>query len=117
MRSFEPADSTEVGGWYRARGLRAPLAAMYPGTGMIEPGVAAGFLYRTDGALNLIEGVVTNPAASKRAAVRAVGAIVEALVTAAPEPTLAFCAQPGMARRGQRAGMRRAGSYILLVKG
>lgn len=116
MRPYVPTDYDEVASWYVAHGQVPPGESLLPPAGLIEPGVAAGFLYRTDSALCLIEGVIVNPAAGKREQAKALSEIIDGLLSQARGLAIGLCRTRGMARRAIRHGMRAAGSYQLLSK-
>lgn len=86
MRIFRPDDLVEINGWLRARGLEPWADDCIPCTGLIEPGVAAGFLLFTDAtAVALLDGFVSNRDAApgeRDAALRSIG---EALLEVAQE--------------------------------
>lgn len=118
IRRYRESDYAELSTWYGARGLSPPPPEGLPLTGLWIPSVGAGFLYRTDSSLALIEGVITNPAAPKRAQACAVAALLRALLDAAGDGArvIGFTSILGMARRAQRLGMRETGAYLLMVK-
>lgn len=82
-RRINDNDTTEISSWYTARGLSSPPKAALPSIGFIVPGVAAGYLYRTDSSLALIEGYVTNPRASSEDRNRGLEALTEHLLESA----------------------------------
>lgn len=119
MRRFEPADIDEVNGWCAARGLDPLDPAALPPVGFVEPGLAAGWLYRTDADLALVEGLVTNPTVPLRQRSRAVDAVTRALLDEAKafgvRRVVAFCREPGVARRAVRLGFAQAGEYTMVA--
>lgn len=115
MRPLCPSDLPSIAGWYAARGSLAPHPATLPPTGRIVPDVAAGFLYLTNSAVALLDGYVTNPAASLRARSAAVDSITAALLAHARREGVrhvtAICASAGIARRAAKFGLRPIGTY------
>lgn len=83
MRAFQPEDMAEVVAWHQARGLLVPPASTYPPTGVIVPGVAAGFLVKTDTSMAQIDGLISNPLATGRQI--AISQIIDRLVELAKE--------------------------------
>lgn len=117
MRPFAPQDLDELNRWYAARGLPlVPLSAL-PAIGVVVDGVAAGFLYRTDSDIALLDGYVTNPAAGGRARRAAFDAIVEELVRAAKcagaRRVIGMAASGGVSRAVDQLGLRFIGLYSM----
>ena len=78
LRRFQPEDYEEVSQWWRAHGWApVPLQAL-PVTGLIVPGIAAGWLYKTDSSLAWLEWLVTNPNAAGEARHAALNEVIEA---------------------------------------
>jgi hypothetical protein len=71
-----------VRSWMEARGEAITLDAL-PQTGFIIPGKAAGFLYKTDSSVAMIEGLVAAPGVEREARDQAVDAIVQAVIAEA----------------------------------
>lgn len=80
MRKFEPSDLPEINRWLQDRSLPIFELPDLPAFGLIEPGIAAGFMYLTNSRLCLIEGLVTNSKASMLTRARAARYIVEKLL-------------------------------------
>jgi hypothetical protein len=120
VRVFRPEHLAEVNRWYTARGLPQVPASALPSTGRIVPGVASGFLYRTDSDLALLEGYVSNPEAPLRARARAFDGIVAALIEEAKaggaRRVVAFCASEGVRRRAARLALEHVGTYSLVAR-
>lgn len=83
MRRYAPADLPEIARWYAARGLKAPTDDMLSPYGMIVPGVAAGWLYRTDSSFALLDGYISNPAAPREERASALQQITDELLAEA----------------------------------
>jgi hypothetical protein len=71
-RDFVEGDFEDVMRWFKLRGWPQLPLSMFPQTGAIVEGQAAGFLYRTDSAVGWIEWVVSNPEERHDGAVEAV---------------------------------------------
>jgi hypothetical protein len=119
MRPFELSDLAELNSWYRARGDQPISIELLPPTGFIEPGVAAGFLYLTNSSLALIEGFVSNPAASSEARHQALSAITAAILDLAETRSasvVAFIADESIKARAVKAGLKHIQDYGLFRK-
>jgi hypothetical protein len=76
LTPFDPGEHLlTVSAWATAQGIEALVPAILPRVGVVEPGVAAGWLYQTDSGIGLLEQFVTNPDASGKARHAAVDAI------------------------------------------
>lgn len=121
MRRFDISkDLAELNGWYRARGLpEVPLEAL-PLTGLIVPGVAAGFLYLTDSSLAMLEGFCTNPQVGRDERARALDQIIAALFVEADRmrctKVIGLVQSPLIEQLGIKNGARSGGRYVLQVK-
>ena len=73
----------DVQAWAALHGSAPQDPEMLPAVGLVEPGVAAGWLYQTDAKVGLLEQFVTNPMASAKARHRAVTHIGLGLITLA----------------------------------
>lgn len=121
MRRYAATDLPEVAGWYAARALRAPTADMLPDCGVIVQGVAAGWLYGTDSAVCLLDGYITNPAASPEDRNAALDAITGELLAAARgrgfRHVIAYTGTPSIEARAISHGFLAAGSRRMLERG
>lgn len=84
VRKIEPTDLPEIAGWFSLRGA-VPDQRILPETGLIEPGVAAGYLYLTNSKAAFIDPIVSNPKAKRLEAGKAIEAIILGLVARAAE--------------------------------
>ena len=120
LRAFNPLDLDEMNRWYTLRQEPSVRVEMLPRLGFIAPGVAAGFLYQTDSALALVEGLVSNPEALLCRRVKALSMILAALTEAAKD--FGFKLVVGSSKRTGpvsltlRQGFRKIGSYEMVVK-
>jgi len=79
MRRVRKEDMVEIGRWNDERGLPPLDFSVYPMLGFIEPGVAAGFMHRTDTSIAIFENFISNPQADKVKAREVMGEIAKAL--------------------------------------
>lgn len=118
LRPFAAGDLAELNRWYEKRRLSAVPGTMLPKLGLFAPGVAAGFLYRTDSSVALIDGLVTNPVAPLRVRREAVAAIVDGLRSLAKERgvshLVAMTERRSTRRVAERAGFAAIGTYTML---
>lgn len=116
MRAFEDSDMDEINGWYVAHGRPAIVRSDLPAFGVIEPGVGCAFLYRTDSAVGLLDGVVTNPRADPEMRHRAFVAgflVIEAEAKRlGVTRLLAMCQHPDTVRRTVEYGYRPVATYL-----
>jgi hypothetical protein len=107
-REVLPTDLPAIASWHNAHGA-APDLGLLPPTGVVEPGVAAGFLFLA-GPVAFLDGYVTNPSAPLRARSQAIDAITKALLIAAKAAgarrVLGLCESPGIIRRAAKYGLR-----------
>lgn len=54
-------DFDEISRWFDVRGKTMPHRSLFPSTGFIVNGIAAGFVYFTDSNVAIIEGYISNP--------------------------------------------------------
>src|SRR5690606_4797488 len=114
VRPYSPDDYATVAAFWPSHGWAAVPAVLLPPEGYVaedETGqvIAAGWLYLAEQTpLGMMEYLVTRPGLAPQRAVRALQAIVAAIVTCAREfkviALLATCRQPALVRLYQRAG-------------
>lgn len=83
LRPVEPEDLIEINQWYRDRGKSPPPRELLPPSGLIWPGVAAGYLIQTNANIVFLEHFVTNPKAKTRLREVALEKVAESLIRAA----------------------------------
>ena len=66
--------------WWRALGQPPPPVEALPQSGFIVPDAAAGFLYRTDSCLAVVEGLIANPQLSGALRSQAIDLVTAALI-------------------------------------
>lgn len=119
MRRFSGRDCDEVARWYSLQGEKPP-SVQVPQVGLIEEGVAVGFLYQADGALGLLDGYVSNPEAKPEDRHKALNDITVELMRIANENginnVIALTRDPSIAMRATMHGFKDLGLYCLFTK-
>lgn len=119
LRRYRAADGLEVSEWYKARAIETPRAQL-PEVGYIIDGVAAGFMIQTDTDVAFIEGLVSNPRASKQSRDKALDMIVGAIERKAAE--LGYAVLVGWTRqdvvlsRAHRNFFKKKGDFMMVAK-
>jgi hypothetical protein len=120
MRPFVASDYPEVAGWFRSHGETPPEPDALPVTGMIEPGVAAAFLIRTDTSVAYLDSMVSNPAASLRLRHRTLVELSDALSLEAERlgfrAVVATSKYRGIVRTAKANGFKEVGSLVMMVR-
>ena len=118
MRQYEEHDLLVINDWFRVRGHREMDADEVPRIGLVEPGVAAGFLYMTDSNLAFLENFVSNPDAPAREVSRAMDQIIEGLVEVAVDAGITKCfvfsKKRSTIKKAENAGFNRQGTWEML---
>lgn len=109
--------------WQRARGLPGDVGPreLYPRTGLVVDGCAAGFLYRTDArGVAYLDGFIADPAVDADRRARALDILVAELVRAADEGgVVALWAQTphrSLVEVGERHGFRKWSTGACIVR-
>jgi hypothetical protein len=120
MRVFRRDDLEAVNGWFSGHRQPPMVPAALPTLGLIEPGVAAGFLYETDSTMAMVEGYVTNPDAAPADRNAALDEITEALLDCAKDQrfkhVIAICRDDSIEKRAERHGFKLLGRYALMAR-
>lgn len=127
IRPVMPRDQEQVCRWLKNReAVELFDFRLLPPTGFIIADIAAGWIYRTDGPVAILDPLVRNPEISKEEADSALDAIVEKLIQRAKSwhPTgllpsvrviLAHARQPAVLARAEQFGFLRGhGDYTPL---
>lgn len=85
VRLYENSDYSEVAGWWLDQNWPIIPQDHLPEFGFIVPGIAAGFLYKTDSNFALLEFVIANPNSSKEDRANALDLVIENLILLAQE--------------------------------
>lgn len=119
-RYFTIADLDEINYWYRLRDLQPVDDSLIPNIGFIVPKVAAGFLYKTDSAVCLFDGYITNPQSDKTTRDKALDAITAELISAAKDygfqSTLAFTKVDAIKKRCEKLNFKAKPEYSLYMR-
>lgn len=116
LRRYKSSDKDQLDLWYNAHQM-PPMAAV-PKRGFIVPGIGAGFMMVTDDGLALLDGYITNPAASWDERQRAIDDITAALLSEANRggfrQVLAITTAQGIYDRALRLGFQDIGNFRVL---
>jgi hypothetical protein len=66
--------------WYEGQGQKPPPVEALPQSGFVVPGAVAGFLYRTDSCVAVVEGLIANPEIDLAARRRGLDLLSHALI-------------------------------------
>lgn len=120
MRAYAPSDYEEIATWYAGRDQPIPTPKSLPEIGYIEPGVAAGFLYRTDANWSLIESYIAHPNSDAKARSESLDLISFALIQTAKEMgfkhIVSITKNPAVVARAKKHGFKSMGQYEMLSK-
>lgn len=70
--------------WYQARGMSVVPQHLLPAIGYVVGDCVAGFLYRTDSSLYVIEGFISDPFTHPTEREEGIGLLIDALLTHIP---------------------------------
>ncbi len=121
MRHIEASDFFELAIWWRTHEKTPLKEEQRPEHGIIVPGVAAGFIYLTDGDLAILEHYVTNPLASSEDRHEALDEITKGLTVIAKRAgkgrVVASVQDAGFLDRSVRDhGFRHLGTFTYIGK-
>lgn len=120
MRLFKAEDLVDVNAWYVGHGMPALRPSVVPKVGLVQPGVAAGFLYETDSGICMLEGYVTSPEAGPKARNAALDEITDSLLGYAQEigfkHAIAICRDSAVEKRAAKHGFGMLGRFALMAK-
>lgn len=119
VRKFEKTDLSEVCGWFHSRNIE--LTSDYlPETGFIEPGIAAGFIYKTDANFCIFESFVSNPNTTKEEREHALSSIVTNMIEEAKKlgfkDAYGFATSQSMIRHGLEQGFKKVEVCTTIIK-
>lgn len=110
----------EINAWATARGLAGTTRRTLPHAGFIVPGVAVGFLFRTEADIGMLDSFITNPVASPEERHDALTLIEDALIESARERQIhrliMLTQDDGLRSRAPLHGFRRMGEYSVFGK-
>jgi hypothetical protein len=92
VRKFQYSDYPSLYSWWTAHKWQPVAIEALPKTGLVIEGVCAGFIYKTDSNMCLIEWIISNPETDKNVRNDALDLLINKLVDTAKEMgfTLAF---------------------------
>lgn len=118
MRRAVPRDYKSIASWYTARGQEAPPE--YPPVCVIMPQVASGGLIPTQGSICLIEGLITNPRASKQVRSDGLDKIIKHLTEYAKNMGFSYIVGltkvPHVVSLSEKHGFSKIGDYTMVSK-
>jgi len=119
IRRFNKTDLEEVLGWFHSRKIDV-TADYLPETGFIEPGIAAGFIYKTDANFCIFESFISNPNTTPIEREVALSLIVTKMITEAKnmgfKDAYGFATSQSMIRHGLEQGFKRVDVCTTIVK-
>ena len=120
-RLYKYIDYEDIKNWYESHGEKSPPRRFLPKNGYVVDGIAAGFLFRTDADLALVEGFISNKVANAKQKRSAFDMISHSLINRSKElgydRVVAFSARKSTKRLCLRFGFKYCGEYSCLVKG
>jgi hypothetical protein len=119
VRQFTENDIEEVIGWFHSRKIEI-TSDYLPKTGFIAPGVAAGFIYRTDANFCIFECFISNPNTTKEERNTALNSIVTHMIEKAKnlgyKDAYGFATSQSMIRHGMEQGFRYVETCSTIIK-
>ena len=119
-RATREGDLKVLHQWHTARGMPWPGNRAFPITGMVVPGVAMGFLVKTDTSWCIIEGYCTNPEASAKDRNEALDEITAELLKMSRSlgfsSAVALLNDDTVGRRASKHGYKDIGLYRMMTK-
>jgi hypothetical protein len=119
VRQFTDADMEEVMGWFHSRKIEITPDYL-PKTGFIAPGVAAGFIYRTDSNWCIFENFISSLETTKESREAALSMIIDYMIIEAKKlgfkHVYGFVTPKSMLRRGLERGFRHFDTCAMIIK-
>jgi hypothetical protein len=120
LREFTHSDLEQINDWYEAQHFGTIELSNLPKFGLVEPGVAAGFLYQTDSDFAILEGFVSNPGSDRKVRNEALDILTDALCKKALElgfrKVLAITTNSRIASRALKHNFSPLGDFKMLKK-
>ena len=121
LRAIREGDLAVIHHWHTLWNQPWPGNKAFPATGMIIPGVAAGFLVKTETSWALLEGFITNKEADAASRNNALDDITLGLMAMAKDQgytgIVALLSDESIARRASRHGLKDIGLYRMMTRG
>lgn len=112
-------DEEEVMGWFHSRKIEM-TSDYLPETGFIAPGIAAGFIYKTDGNFCIFEAFISNPNTTKKERESALSSVVTHMIEEAKKlgfkDAYGFATSQSMIRHGMEQGFRYVETCSTIIK-
>lgn len=108
-----------IASWYHARGMEAPSIDRLPELGFIVDNRVAGWLYRTDSTVAMIDAVISNPhtlpSARRQSLKKLAGVLVDTAI-ALGYPDIIFTSKhPTIQKLGMEMGFRPTEQIVFLL--
>lgn len=120
VRRYKPSDYKDINSWYLKRKMPSMPESILPKTGFIVDGIGAGFLYKTDGGIAILENFISNPESSHEERVEVLDMVTEALVLEAIKSGyylgIAFSKHPTVAKNCLKHNFKLFGTFELFAK-
>lgn len=108
-----------IASWYHARDMEAPALHQLPELGFIVDDRVAGFIYRTDSSVALIDGVISNPytlpAARKLSLEKLAGLLVDTAVQLGYEDIIFTSKNESVKELGERMGFKKTNQQLFIL--
>lgn len=105
-----------IASWYHARGLEAPSLERIPEVGFVVDDRVAGWIYRTDSTVALIDGVISNPhtlpSARKLSLQKLAGVLVDTALALGYPDVIATSSHPSIQKLCPVLGLRETGQRV-----
>jgi hypothetical protein len=119
IRPVMADDHPEIASWYRAHDQKMVPIDLLPPQGLIWPGVAAGFMMKTDSKVCFLEHYIANPRAFKEVSRRALELITDQFLQASRAQgyvaVFALTNHPGIERLTQLFNFTKTTDHALWV--
>ena len=120
MRPFTARDYPVLARWYRGHKKAIPPFSSLPAVGFIVDGVAAAFLYQTDGGIGLLENYIRNPNIDSASANQALDELTQVLLATSKElgltKVIGLTKNARIVKRAKQNGMAHVGQYEMIVR-
>lgn len=85
IRPYKTEDLAEIGSWWNKHKWGVLPPEMLPKTGFVVESYCAGFLYKTDSSIAILEFIISNPSTDKEKRAEALDLLISTLITKAKE--------------------------------
>lgn len=112
-KAVEQKHFPQISHWYRDRDMSIPHPKFFPETGFVVENIAAGFIYKTDSKICLLDGYISNPKTTKEDRKKALDIITSDLIIYAKESGFLSI----LAYTKNESIRKRCGKFLFLDKG